>query len=120
MEKLCDEDNFTDTLCTAPGTEQAALVERWTTDPLAVDRPACRKVGTAHCRTVVEEHAEALLRATLDGKGAATCAKLLPKCDASRSADIKQLQPAPAANALPESYEAKLPPGLKVSSKYEV
>ena len=43
-----------------------------------------RLAGKQICRRVVDESAEAMMRATLDGKGPAACATLIPGCTAER------------------------------------
>ena len=58
---------------------------------------ACQDRGKSRCRTVVDDHAEPLMRAVLDNRDAAECAKLLPQCDASRllalAARVEALEP---------------------------
>ena len=78
LEKACDDAALVEPLCD-DGMREGAWAGLGA--KVGKDKDACKKAGAARCKEVIEEHAEALVRGTLDGKGVPTCAKVLPGCE---------------------------------------
>ena len=76
LEKACDDAALVQPLCD-DGMREGAWGGLGAKDK---EKGACEKVGAARCKEVIEDHAEALVRGTLDGKGVAACATVLPGC----------------------------------------
>lgn len=72
VDRLCDDGNVRTAACSP-----LSLAE------LGVGYEACLASVRLLCRSMVDDHAEALLRATLDGKGHAFCAGLNKGCNVS-------------------------------------
>ena len=76
LEKACDDAALVQPLCD-DGMREGA----WGgLGAKGKEKGACEKVGAARCKEVIEDHAEALVRGTLDEKGVAACATVLPGC----------------------------------------
>lgn len=73
LEGICENATLYEPLCKRPAGTRAEL---WADG----GTKGCAKLGEARCRSVTEDHAEALMRATLDGKGGAECSKVLADC----------------------------------------
>jgi len=114
LDGLC-ADNITRPLCSLPNADRveavpegavAAVRDVWWHDEGG--RGACEKAAKSACRGLVEEHADGLVRATLDNKSLAFCGKLRG-CDVSRSEQLKAVGAAvepTAAAELPENFES--------------
>ena len=78
LETACDDAALVHPLCD-DGMREGAWGGLGATK--SKEKDACEKVGSARCKEVIEDHAEALMRGTLDGKGVAACATVLPGCE---------------------------------------
>ena len=58
----------------------------------------CGERAKRRCRALIDEVAEPLVRAALDERGVAGCAKLVSGCDQSRLAQLAALEARSAAN----------------------
>ena len=85
LETLCERnDTFARRVKAVCRDDEAGKARGWAGRYANDDPEACLAAGAHHCRTLSDDSAEPLLRGTLDGKGPAACAELLPSCAASR------------------------------------
>mmetsp|Transcript_25686 Transcript_25686/g.54506 ORF Transcript_25686/g.54506 Transcript_25686/m.54506 type:complete len:333 (-) Transcript_25686:271-1269(-) len=89
LDRLCDS-NATRLVCDKQADEEVLTVWHNAHSSLA----SCQNTASVRCRSLLDEHAEALLRASLDGKGTGFCSSLLSDCDASRSGFVRLLEQA--------------------------
>lgn len=84
IETACEKGKLFEELCLR-ATSAASFTESdgaWAGlgETQSKDMAACTAIGEARCKELLEDHAETLVRATLDDKGVAACAKVLDGC----------------------------------------
>lgn len=95
LEKVCDEASLLDVVCDLPA-EQRRTHWELENDKQGSDVKRCGAVGLSRCKAFVEEHAEALARAALDGRGWASCAKIARECEPEPLDDDGEVEAEPS------------------------